>query len=133
MKYFTQNLIAIFFIINSFSLYAQQGTNTQQTTSTHNQQETYPIIVSFYSIGSGTNKAARKQFQDYIEKFEKRYHLNIDRGETSWGREGETDYCFDLMKMSHKKKSKFIRGLKSLLGKAPQVRITENSPCPHKK
>ena len=65
-----------------------------------------------------------RTFKKYVEDFEQKHHAKLAWGETPWGREGETDYCFGLNMLSAHKKAQFIKGLKKLLINAPQVRVS---------
>lgn len=93
----------------------------------------YRIVVMFYSIGEGVESEFVNAFEDSISAFSARIGKNIDYERTSWGREGETDFCMQLFELSEVEKSQFIAQTKSQLKKAKWVNIYENYPCKHRR
>jgi hypothetical protein len=91
------------------------------------------VLVSFYSIGSGTNREAYDKFRAFIEKTNKAKKITLNIGATPWGREGEVDYCFKLKELNAANQKKFISDLKKLLKGADYVRIEEDKPNTNKR
>lgn len=87
------------------------------------------LIVSFISIGSGTDGEARKQLDAYLGEYQTKNKVSLDVKMTKWGREGEIDYCFKLSELKDKEQSSFIKEVQDLLKNSTLVRYTENSPC----
>ncbi|MCE3296279.1 MAG: hypothetical protein K0R65_1993 [Crocinitomicaceae bacterium] len=87
------------------------------------------FIVSFHSIGSGTNHEAIKRFDAFIPQFETKNKVKLAIQRTRWGKEGEIDYCFKLDELKAKQQEAFITETKELLEGAKWIRYEENSPC----
>jgi len=99
-----------------------------KTESTQNQGN-YRFIVEFYSIGEGTDGKAKEKFNSFIEN----YQPKPDFEKYLWGREGESDYCFQLKNMNESDQKKFVEEAKKLLSDSKLVHFSENSPCLHKR
>ena len=91
------------------------------------------MIISFISIGAGTNTNALKQLEDFINEFEKNNSVKIKVNKISYGREGEIDYCFDLSALKTDIKKMFITKSKELLSKSENVNYQENKSCRNNK
>jgi len=87
------------------------------------------FIVSFYSIGEGTEQNQIQKLESFLLLFRQRTGKNIPAEKTSWGREGELDYCISLSELSSGDQSMFIRDVKEELKTARWVNFSENSPC----
>jgi hypothetical protein len=86
------------------------------------------LVVSFISIGAGTDYKAKEEYDKLISDHPKKPKYD----ETHWGREGEVDYCFTLSEMEPRDQDDFVKRTKDLLGTNKLVIITENQPCSHK-
>jgi hypothetical protein len=95
--------------------------------------ELYRFTVSFISIGSGIDAKAREQFLAFVQAFNAKNNVNIPLEKTSWGREGETDYCLKLTELSEEAQLRFITEAKEVLKNSTRVRYKENSSCGRKK
>ncbi len=89
----------------------------------------YRFIVSFISIGAGTDFKAHQSYQNYISIYNKDRKDALIVEKTSWGREGEVDYCHKLNELSSEEQSKFISDIKVLLKESTLVRYKENASC----
>lgn len=87
------------------------------------------FTVSFISIGSGTDKNARKTFLDYLNDYEVKNKKKLIFEVVPWGREGETDYCFKLAELKEDEQTNFITNIKELLKQSKLVRYSENTAC----
>jgi uncharacterized membrane protein YgdD (TMEM256/DUF423 family) len=86
--------------------------------------ETFRLIVTFASQGEGTDAQGYTLFQEYLKK----HPLEKTEGQSvSWGKEGETDYCFHLKTLNPAAQQDFIEGLKTLLKEHPLVQFKENT------
>jgi hypothetical protein len=92
----------------------------------------YRVIVSFISIGSGTDAAAIEKLEVLINQHQQNFGMPVAREEIAWGREGEVDYCFKLLGQDKKAKDNFVRELREAFKDNKLVQITENAPAPHK-
>ena len=81
------------------------------------------FIVSFISIGSGTDQKAKSKLADLLKS------LEIEFNTVSWGREGETDYCLKLDDLDSANQVSFIEEVKGLLENSELVRYKENATC----
>ena len=91
-------------------------------------EDNYRLVVSFYSEGQGTDLKTKDEFVKLINGNAKK----ISYEPTSWGREGETDYCLKISELSSAEQTDFVRKAKELLGKSKLVHVDENAKCVHK-
>lgn len=89
----------------------------------------YRFNVSFISIGSGTDRKAKQQFNEFITQFNNNNRVIITPEIVSWGREGETDYCLKLAELNNDLQNKFIADTKEILKTSKMVRYKENCTC----
>jgi hypothetical protein len=89
---------------------------------------TYRLLVSFTSKGAGTDAEKRAAFLNYVDSYPKKPAYKT----VTWGREGETDYCFNLSELAVKKDMiEFIDGVKKATAGSDRVIVTENAVCEH--
>ncbi len=93
----------------------------------------YRFNVSFISIGSGIDHKAKEQFVQFIQQFDEKNNVKINKEITHWGREGETDYCLKLNELNKQQQEQFIKETKALLKNSTRVRYNENSICRYNK
>ena len=90
---------------------------------------TYRLIVSFISKGAGTDSEKRTAFLAYVDSHPKKPVYKT----VNWGREGETDYCFNLSEFPSKKESvAFIEDVKKIAAGSDMMNVSENAECLHK-
>ena len=65
-------------------------------------ESSYPVTVSFYSIGEGTDGSAITRFKEFILEFNTKESVLLAYETNPWGREGEVDYCFKLEELDGK-------------------------------
>ncbi len=87
------------------------------------------VLISFISVGAGINSIALKQLEDFLNEFEKKNSIKIKFSKITYGREGETDYCFDLSALKSDIRNMFISKSKELLNKSEHVNYLENKSC----
>ena len=87
------------------------------------------MLVSFISIGAGTDYKTREKYDAYIEKMAKKPAFD----KAAWGREGEVDYCFPLTDLSPQEVAEFVSATKEMMKDNSLVIISENVPCTHKR
>lgn len=98
------------------------------TTNTVDTPITYRLIVSFISKGAGTDSEKRTAFLAYVDG----HKLKPAYKTVRWGREGETDYCFDLSELTAKKDLiGFIEEVKKIGAGSDMMNISENAECTH--
>ncbi|HET7817863.1 MAG TPA: hypothetical protein VFL70_01010 [Bacteroidia bacterium] len=102
----------------------QTGSNTTQV----NTSTPYRVIVSFISIGEGIDHSIKGEFEKLISS----HSPKINYEAIHWGREGEVDYCLNLLELPEKEQSDFVNKIKKLLTTSKLVNILENKPCIHK-
>jgi len=88
--------------------------------------------VSFISVGSGIDHAAKQQLSDLITNFNTTNQATIVPEIIQWGREGERDFRFKMDGIDLGIQKKFIAESTALLTKNPLVKIYENMPPKHK-
>ncbi|HRH63385.1 MAG TPA: hypothetical protein PLI68_08660 [Bacteroidia bacterium] len=89
----------------------------------------YPLSVSFFSIGEGTDGKMMNRYKEFIDIFSKEKKLTLANEQNAWGREGEVDYCFLLEELNAKQRIEFIEKSKSLLAESKLVHVIENGRC----
>jgi hypothetical protein len=57
------------------------------------------FTVSFISTGSGVDYKAEDKFRDFITKFQQEHKTGMLYQMSHWGKEGETDYNFNISKL----------------------------------
>lgn len=106
---------------------------TPSTSNNINAIDTlYRLSVSFISIGAGTDKKARQDYDQYLIQFEQKNKIKLSYEITPWGREGEKDYCFKLNELNKKQQEVFIAETKEVLKNSTLVRYKENQPITFK-
>ena len=88
------------------------------------------LVILFYSIGTGAEFPISNAFEDSIGSYSLKIGKTIDYKKTSWGREGETDFCLKLNELTSAEQLEFISMTRSQLKIAKWVNIFENYPCP---
>ncbi len=130
IKLFTLSLSIIFAIACNSSKKTIANKSAQSTTV---KDSTYRFNVSFISIGSGIDSKAKQQFNEFVEQFNNKNKVTITPEITTWGREGETDYCIKLEELSSEIQKIFINETKELLKNSKLIRYSENSMCKQRK
>jgi len=92
-------------------------------------EDNYRLVVSFFSPGNGIDHKMKREYLEFISN----YKAEISYEQTSWGREGEVDFCFSLKGLSKKEQEEYVRKSKELLSKSNRVHLYENVPCRHKR
>jgi ABC-type glycerol-3-phosphate transport system substrate-binding protein len=92
----------------------------------------YSLRVSFISIGSGTDRKARKEYEQFIIQFEESNKVTVLVEKANWGKEGEIDFCIKLTGLGNDMQKQFIQGTKDNLKDSKLVRIYENTSCKYK-
>lgn len=100
----------------------------QDSSNVHASQteQLYRVVVSFISIGEGTDQEARSILDNYISTFRGTHGVLAKNAQLPWGREGEVDNCFLLDDFSPDQELQFINGLKELFKENKLVHIDEN-------
>jgi len=91
----------------------------------------YSVIVSFISIGAGTDASAKEKLDQVVQQYQTDAGMPIAREEIAWGREGEVDFCFKLLGQDKKSKDSFVQQLRDAFKGNNLVQITENTPALH--
>ena len=91
----------------------------------------YRVIVSFISIGEGTDGKAMEQLNQIIDQHQKDFGMPVAKEEIRWGREGEIDVCFKLLGQDKKAKDTFVRNLQEAYKGNQLIFIEENTTAKH--
>jgi len=130
--------ILIFIAITSFFACSSSKKSTENSNSEFeaNSETTadsiYSLRVSFISIGSGTDRKARKEYEQFIIQFEQSNKVTVLLEKANWGKEGEIDFCIKLTGLNNDLQKQFIQGTKDNLKDSKLVRIYENTSCKYK-
>jgi hypothetical protein len=85
------------------------------------------LVVSFISIGTGIDYKAKEKLLVLIEDFQHEHDVNLEASIKNWGREGETDYTFDLKKLSKRQRRTFIKKIEEMFANNSRVKILGSS------
>jgi hypothetical protein len=92
------------------------------------ENDKFPLVVSFYSMGQGTDLKVKEEFEKFLNSYPKK----ISYEPIHWGREGETDYCLKLSELSSSEQETFIKKAKEILKKSSLVYVNEQAKCVNK-
>lgn len=121
--------VLIFSACSSSRKLSEKATSVVKPSYDNIADSSYSLVVSFISIGSGTDRIARKEYESFIKQFEEYNKTIILLKKVSWGREGEIDFCIKLSNLSNDLQKNFIEETKNMLKDLKLVRIEENSNC----
>jgi len=83
------------------------------------------FTVSFISTGAGVDYKAEDRFRDFITKFQQEHRTGVLYQMSHWGKEGETDYNFDIRKLPAQLKQTLKEKLKEMFADNARVRIQD--------
>ncbi len=83
--------------------------------------------VSFYSIGGGIESQLADQFNSLLQKMEAENRVKVER--VPWGREGEVDFCIELVSKNAELKRETLREIQEKLREAKRVHQKVNGEC----
>jgi hypothetical protein len=83
------------------------------------------FYVSFYSPGDGIDYKVKKEYDEFLLE----EYPAIKHAQKTWGKEGETDYCFDLTSIRKEDQTLFKKRSKEILEKSLRVRVSELDSC----
>ncbi|MBI4947812.1 MAG: hypothetical protein HY840_15590 [Bacteroidetes bacterium] len=106
----------------------QQQTTPANPTTPPPADDSYRLVVSFYSTAGGIDPKAHNEFIKFLNAYPKK----IAYTPTPWGREGEVDYCLKLSELSTRDQADFVKKINELLSNSKLVHITENAKCVNK-
>ncbi len=119
------------------------GTNTINSTTMNEEvvmadgekqaQNNYRFIVTFISIGEGTDRKGRETLDGVLASWEKKKGAPIAFESMPWGREGEVDFCFNLKELSAKEQELFVADMKTAFNGRSLIQMAENQPPTHKR
>ncbi|MCX6291483.1 MAG: hypothetical protein NT126_06930 [Bacteroidetes bacterium] len=89
----------------------------------------YRFLVSFYSIGEGSEGKQIEMLEQFISDYRLKTKKNIPVDKTHWGREGEVNFCFKLTEFDAAGQQQFINEVIAILKTAKLVRFSENTSC----
>jgi hypothetical protein len=110
---------------NAKSVTAENKSNM----TSNNEKKVFRFTVSFISKGAGTDYQIKQKYDAFITDFETRNKVKLTINKAPWGREGETDYCFELNELNNEIVEKFITESKALLSTSDRINIGENTNC----
>ena len=141
-----KNILIITIALTTFfscknSKQTTQTNSTASTTATMTQpapekelpDSMYRVVVSFISIGEGTDAKAKEQLDELVNNHQRDFGMPMASEEYRWGREGEVDYCFKMKDDNSKAKDSFVRELREKFAGNKLVQIEENAVCRHKR
>lgn len=100
-------------------------------TASASADEIYPLIVSFISIGEGTDANAVMTLENMLTKYRSETGKSLPYVAVPWGREGEVDYLFRLTELSKDEQSSMAAMMRDSFAGNKLVQVSENSKCLH--
>jgi len=108
----------------------QQNSEKIKIVNTASQdKKVFRFTVSFISKGAGTDYQIRQKYDSFIADYETRNNIKIAMSKAPWGREGEIDYCFDMVGLKKDIIDKFIAESRALLNASDRINLGENTNC----
>lgn len=104
-------------------------TTTVVAATADTMQDYYRLTVSFISKGQGIDLAAEEAFVKWLKEQPKHPAYEV----TSWGREGEKNYCLKLTELSTREQEIFVRDVRTQLTDKELVFVSEYAKCKGKK
>ncbi len=118
---------------NTLSGTTQTQNEDVAASSSKQSENSYRFIVSFISIGEGTDRTAKPILDGIVAEWEKKTGKTIAVEPIAWGREGETDFCYQLKELTSKEQESFVNQVRTAFKDHSLIQITENQPCMHKR
>lgn len=91
------------------------------------------VVISFFSKGGGIDTKAREKTDAFIADFNLKNKTNLVAETYRWGREGEVDYCINVLTLKKDLNALFRQNLTDLLSKNELVRLEFNAICTRKR
>ena len=111
------NSLVFLLILSSFHLHSQDLPKPSKDT----------LLVSFISIGAGTDHKAEDRLRLLVKDFELKNKVQFIVTIRNWGREGETDYSYDLTTLSKKQCKDFVDRITKMFQENNLVKIRRSS------
>lgn|GEM_PF-5647195 len=86
------------------------------------------LSINFVSVGAGIDYKAQEKFLTYLKSFQKENKVTLEYKTKPWGKEGETEYLFDLKQLSGKQRKLLKKSLTEMFKENKLVRIGGASP-----
>lgn len=111
-------------LFSCFLLFGSCLCSAQSEIKFTQKKDTYQLVVSFISKGSGIDHKSKDKIDLFIQKQTKKPAFEI----CQMGREGETTYLFHLKELTKKEKKKFVIELKGQIIDKEMVHVEEDKP-----
>jgi hypothetical protein len=116
-------------ILLAFVIFSFGKINAQSEYKITQKKETYRLVISFISKGSGIDGKTAEKVEGFLKNHPKKPAYETCR----MGREGEFSYLLQLKELPKHEQKKFIKELEEQVGDKDLVHISENklfeSPC----
>ncbi len=89
--------------------------------------DSFRLIVTFISIGAGTDPDAKTFLDGYMLDYKTRTGVSPKYIMIPWGKEGEVDCCFSLIELKGPEQADFIEGLRNRMKGRELIQINENA------
>jgi len=86
------------------------------------------LVVSFISKGEGIDHKTKEEFEVWLGM-----RGNVTWETSSWGREGEVNFCFRLSNMQTREQDIFVRDVRTFFTDKELVLVSEWAPCDRRK
>ncbi len=88
--------------------------------------DTIRLVVSFISIGEGTDQTAGEKLRVAIDEFAAKNGIRPAGIAIPWGREGEVDNCFLLNELKPAQQVEFVAAIRKAFEGSKLVQVIEN-------
>lgn len=105
--------------------------NGEREPQTDPKETVYRLIISFISIGEGTDGDARQLMDNLLGIWAEHNQVTLKYDSFPWGREGEVDYCFRLNELNTELQDAFVSEMREVMKDRNLIQITENQKCMH--
>jgi hypothetical protein len=102
---------------------------SDSVTSIQNENLKHRFKVAFISSGRGIDRKTKDKYDQFIKKFEQDNKVTLVYEILRLGKEGETNYCFNLKELDEKQQESFISESIEILKSAVLVHVDENAEC----
>ena len=113
--------------------FAMLGFACKPSKNVQKSDDTYRLILTFVSKGEGTDTQSMAALESLIDSFNKKNGILIKYEKYSWGKEGESDWCFKMDGIKKKIQDKFVDSVKNCTKNSQLIFLNENTICKHKK
>jgi len=120
-------------VVRSDNVATNEGSSPTGPTVKNPDNSSYRLIVSFISIGEGTDRNGKEMLESFMNDWKTKQKKEVTYETIGWGREGEADFCFPLKELNEQEQKQFVSEIRGKFKGHDLVQFAENEPCRHKR